>query len=119
MNDPRERRAALALTVNPRRTLDLAVEQRLTLPGTGILLRYVPDQHLLEPAACGGYVGQLGATDWPNLSALACAVFEDINSELVPRWLALLAARGDERVVLQETRPNWSNPDLLACLQPW
>jgi hypothetical protein len=117
--DTRERRALLSLAENPRRTLDMLVLQRLDLGAATVDLRYVPDQSILQPQGCAAYLARLRAVDWPSPQALAATLFEDVNSELVPRWLAARLSAEQIQVVLQDARPNWSNPALLACLTPW
>lgn len=116
MSDTRHRRSMLATVENPRRNLDTLVEQQIHVGHWDLALRYVPDQTILDVHASRKYFEQLRLDYTLDLPAVA---FEDINSELVPRWLALHAHAGDSIMVLQESRPNWENPALLACLKPW
>jgi hypothetical protein len=116
MTDPRQRRALLATAENPRRTRDMLLEHQLRIGPHEAALRYVPDHLVLDIAGSRPYFDALGGLSG---SELALAAFEDINSELVPRWLALRVGGNAVAVVLQEARPTWANPALLACLRPW
>lgn len=116
MTDPRQRRALLATAENPRRTRDMLLEHALRIAAPGASLRYVPDQLVLDLAASQPYFDALGGLSGIEL---ALTLFEDINSELVPRWLALRVGGDAGHVVLQEARSTWSNPALLGCLRPW
>ena len=46
-------------------------------------------------------------------------VLDDLNSELVPRWIQVLVLTHEEGEVLVEDRqPDWDNASLLAGLKP-
>jgi hypothetical protein len=116
MSDPRQRRALLATAENPRRGRDLLVEHAFAVAGQPVTLRYVPDLLLLDAAASRPYFEALGDL---RGAELAVTLFEDLASELVPRWLALRAGDAAGAVVLQEARATWSNPALLSLIKPW
>jgi|GEM_PF-171066 len=93
-----------------------------------VVLRYVPDRMVLPPSAFAAYIEELGAGDWTSIEALAVAMVEDLDSELIPRWLrvSLIAEGNGEdragaagyRVDVEDRQPNWDNPSLLARLAP-
>ena len=128
VSDPSRRRAALRLADNPRSqidyviTLDFAVSEGARTPVAGptgrFRLRYVPDRDILEPACTAAYVAELARQQWSGAAALAAAVFDDLNNQLVPRWLHLAMIDGDARIDLHDRQPHWDNPGLLACLPP-
>jgi len=126
VSDPSRRRAALRLADNPRSqidyviTLDFAAAGRaqapVAAPSGRFRLRYVPDRDILEPACTDAYLAELAGHDWPDAATLAAAVFDDLNNQLVPRWLHLGMIDGDVRIDLYDCQPHWDNPGLLACL---
>ncbi len=93
-----------------------------------VVLRYVPDRMVLPAGAFAAYIEELGADDWTSIEALAVAMVEDLNSELIPRWLRVsLIAEGNGadrdgaagyRVDVEDRQPNWDNSSLLARLAP-
>jgi 7-cyano-7-deazaguanine reductase len=47
-------------------------------------------------------------------------VLDDLNNELVPRWVELTVERDaplPHRVVIEDRQPNWDNPQLMARLR--
>lgn len=84
--------------------------------GTRLTVRYVPDLAVLEPAGFAAYLAGLDG----GLEALAMAVLDDLNNELVPRWVEVTAERDapfPHRVVIEDRQPNWDNPPLLGRLR--
>ncbi len=127
------RRDRLVGARNPGRRHDYVVTLtgRLAVAGAPlrVVLRYVPDRMVLPTDAFAAYIEELGAGDWTSVEALAVAMVEDLNSELIPRWLRVsLIAEGtgadrDDgaagyRVDVEDRQPNWDNPSLLARLAP-
>lgn len=118
------RRAALTVGHNPRADVDYLVGVTRDFDGVAIAgsdasvtlhLRYVPDRDVLAHAAWPAYIAQLAETAWPDLESLATIVFDDLINELVPRWLCLKLAAGNQYVVLQDRQPTWHNADLLSA----
>lgn len=90
------------------------------LPGTRLTLRYVPDRLVLDPAGFAAYLGALATQAGGALEALALAVLDDINNELVPRWAEITAERPTpvpHRVVVEDRQPGWDNPHLFARMR--
>ena len=129
--DPvRRRRGLLSTAANPRPGLDYLGRLRQTLPAdvlppeapspVTLTLRFVPDRLILSAAALPDYGAALADQDWTSPEALATAVFDDLNNELVPRWLNLRLDAGDgHRIVLEDRQPGWDTPHLLARLEVW
>ncbi len=83
-------------------------------------LRYVPHRYVLAPDGLDRYVDAIRTDTWINPESFALAVLDDLNNELVPRWLGIHAKFGDHQaVVLEDQQPRWSNPDLLNRLPQW
>ncbi len=127
------RRGHRAVRPNPSPGLDYVVthEGRFRARGQAaeiaLGLRYVPDRLILAGAAVEAYLGALGGASWSSLEAIAGAALEDLNNELVARWvhLTLCVEHGagtrhqSHRVTFEDHQPGWDNPGLLARLEPW
>lgn len=91
-----------------------------TSHGASVELRYVPDRLLLESEAFGLYLAAL--PEPPSLESLAATLVDDLNNELVPRFLQVrVASRQDDldaghAVLMEDRRPRWDNKALLARL---
>ncbi len=128
-----DRRSHLSVQPNPSPGLDYVVthEGRFVARGQAaeiaLGLRYVPDRLILAGAAVAAYLDALGDDSWSSLEAIATAALEDLNNELVARWvhLTLRVEHGagtrhrTHRVTLDDQQPGWDNPGLLARLEPW
>ena len=86
-------------------------------------LYYVPDKYVLNPISFEHYLMALDQTDWQNLETLALAILDDINNEVVPRWVQILIQSTNDksgnghRVLVQDRQPNWDNAPLLDRLR--
>jgi 7-cyano-7-deazaguanine reductase len=113
------RRELLATVPNPDRRQDYLVELHASLSGVPheghltLQLRYVPDRVVLTADGFANYTSVLEASGWESLEDLAAVVLDDVNNELVPRWLRLtLSSDGVgrcslHRVTLEDRQPNW------------
>jgi len=125
-SDPLRRRAVLRLRDNARERIDFVVTLATPLPvpvgpaaadpSARLTLRYVPDREILEPACLDDYLAQLAAEDWAGPEDLAATLFDDVNNQLVPRWLHLALTAGAVRIDLHDRQPEWDNPGLLSML---
>ena len=109
---------------NPETALDylIAIDDCAPKSDWSILLRYVPDKLVLEPAALACYAGHLMARDHDGPEELALTILADLNNEIVPRWVELACANRQaphHRVLVEDRQPNWDNPPLLARLTAW
>jgi NADPH-dependent 7-cyano-7-deazaguanine reductase QueF len=86
--------------------------------GTALTVEYVPDRLVLAPRALAAYLPVLEAGGWPTLEALVTTVLDDINNQLVPRWVRVSGRReaGGVRhaVTVADRQPGWDNPGLLV-----
>ncbi|CAO3434273.1 hypothetical protein [Azospirillum doebereinerae] len=114
------RRERLTTAPSPDSRHDFLVELRgEPAAGTRLTVRLVPDRLVLEPAGFAAYLTELEGT--AGLEALAMAVLDDLNNELVPRWVEVAAERDaplPHRVVIEDRQPNWDNPRLIDRLPP-
>ncbi len=115
------RRDLLSTTPNPDARYDYLVELAgEPMAGTRLAVRYVPDRVVAEPQGFAAYLGALSGVAG-GLEALALAVLDDLNNELVPRWAEVTAERTEplpHRVVVEDRQPNWDNPQLFARMRP-
>lgn len=124
--DLRARRSILSAQENPDQKLDYVVSLKATIKTSlaespvEACLRYVPDRVVLKPASLDDYLGQVGAIRWSSPEEFAVTVLNDINDELVARWIEVsLKIRSgdiDHDVVLEEQQPQWEKQDILFRL---
>ena len=120
--DPPRRRAALATSPNPAPRHDYVVSLTSRFAATdgktlSLELRYVPDRFVMQADSLTPYFDSVSAAGC-GLEEIAIAVLEDVNNEVVPRWIEV-SVTADEggigrRVTLQDRQPHWDNPPLLA-----
>ena len=89
---------------------------------TGLIVRYVPDRLVIDHESFMVYAREIGERNWPNLESLAVAIIEDINNELVPRWVRVWinGRAGDHarhQAVIEDRQPQWKNEELLNGLE--
>lgn len=116
------RRATLQTAPNP----DLSIDYLSVLKGEApsaaatVTLRYVPDKLTLPTAAFVRYLAAFDGSMAGSLEEIALAALGDINNEVVPRWVQIVAARtgaADHQVIIEDRQPKWDNPALLARLE--
>ncbi|PWC31154.1 hypothetical protein [Azospirillum sp. TSO35-2] len=114
------RRERLTTRPSPDPRHDYLVELRgEPMPGTRLTLRLVPDRLVPDPAGVVAYLATF-ADVAEGLEALALAVLDDLNNELVPRWVEVTVERDaplPHRVVIEDRQPTWDNPQLLGRLR--
>lgn len=127
--DTIQRRETLATEANPDTRMDYVATLEGVLPwhdGTArITIRYVPDRLILKPEGVAPYLDALAATEWSGLEALATAILDDLNNEVVARWVQVMvnepaptdAAVGAHSVMLEDRQPKWENEALLSRLR--
>ena len=124
-----DRRAHLTVVDNPDNRLDyvvtLAGEMRSedSLSGFEVELRYIPDRLILEPQSFAAYLSLVASLSLESLERIAATVLDDINNEVVARWVQIAVTRqptdgvATHSVFLEDRQPNWRNPDILARLR--
>ncbi len=126
-----KRRALLETQSNPDAGHDYVVTLSGTVSGlfahgpATVTLRYVPDRHLLSPSSLEGYLKTIGDLDWSSLEGAATVIRDDLNNEIVPRWLQVSLQAPDDAhrivqhhdVMLEDRQPKWDNPSLLSRLK--
>lgn len=129
--DVNERRQHLQTSRNPDGKLDyvtslvghMAVID--DMERSTVTLRYVPDKMILQPATFGKYLDVLGTVDWPTLEEAATVILNDINNELIARWVQVSIDTPDQvhpgidshEVLLEDHQPKWQNQELLSRLK--
>ena len=129
--DIHKRRILLLFERNPDIKLDyvISITGHMATPGevdsSAIHLRYVPDKAILNPASFGRYLDALGTLAWKTLEEVAAAILNDVNNELITRWLQVSISAPDQvhhgidrhEVLLEDRQPNWDNAGLLSRLK--
>ena len=124
------RRGLLLTEANPDSRIDYVITlgEHTPSPGRGetaVGLRYVPDKLIVDPASLARYLRALSGLTWGSLEALAVTVRDDVNNEVVPRWLQVTVSApegqrldlGEHSVMLEDRQPRWDNPALLSRLR--
>lgn len=118
------RRDQLITANNPNKTIDYIITLACSIPKSKVevTLRYIPDKIVLASDCFEGYVTAV-VQGHGTLEESATIILDDLNNELVPRWLQVTAykAQGNSAkhsIALEDHQPQWSNPSLLARLKP-
>lgn len=128
----KERRSHLAGEPNPDPRLDYVVEIKAEVATAGggraqaaVVLRYVPDRQVIKPGSFGQYLRVLEGLGLATLEALAAVILDDLNNELVCRWVQVTLSTAttvhpgiqSHAVVIEDRQPSWDNPGLLSRLR--
>ncbi|MEI6985001.1 MAG: hypothetical protein WCK65_02645 [Rhodospirillaceae bacterium] len=113
-------RASLTTLANPVLRHDYRVRWVGMLQDTTRLtVDMVPDRLILGPDAFAAYLSALAGGNWPTLEALVLTVLDDINNEMVPRWVRVAATRDGgivlHQVTAEDRQPGWDNltPEII------
>ena len=118
-----QRQAAIETQPNPNPALDYLCHLDGNLgdaTATKVSLRYVPGKLVLNTEALGIYLCNVEPDGNLSLEALAALILDDLNNELVPRWIQVVLIADDHsldrghRVLLEDRQPKWDNPTLLS-----
>ena len=113
-------RTFLKTTPNPNPKLDYLTELRKQISSTlSVTLTYIPDKLLLRPEAFIGYLEVALPTLAEPYESFAHVFLEDVNNEVVPRWLRVVVISEKiptRRIVLIDSQPKWNNASILALL---
>lgn len=86
-------------------------------------IRYVPDKLLLPTQSFGQYLHALHFDPAMALEELALIILDDINNELVPRWVQIRVDADDKsldrghRTLIEDRQPRWDNKALLSRVE--
>jgi 7-cyano-7-deazaguanine reductase len=129
-DDPVARRRALESRNNPNLSLDYVVliDSGVSALDCLLRLRYVPDKLILEPQSFDHYLLALRDYGLTQPEEIALTILEDINNQVVPRWVQITLRHGIEAqsgadpgghcIVAEDRQPNWNNSQLLSRLPP-
>lgn len=120
----RQRRACLQTTANPATDRDRISILSGELPASNLLggapihidLRYIADRDIITATALGQYFEIAAQEPCETMEAYADMVLNDLNNELVPRWIWLRLRGHGHQVIQQDRQPGWNDPGLLTTL---
>lgn len=117
------RREAIGCTDNPSPDRDYLVSLQFDLalpsPNAGACLGQlvmVPDRQILAPDGLDAYLALVASEAGHALEAMAVRMFDDLNNQLIPRWISLSLSDGRRSVKLQDGQPSWRNDSLQATI---
>jgi 7-cyano-7-deazaguanine reductase len=127
----RSRRGLIQATPSPTTSHDYLIDLKVSLNlkdaamKADICIRYVPDRDILQAAELNEYWHFIENARWPNEATLALTLLDDLNNEIIPRWLQIQVQTkpevvGVERqtVTIEDNQPGWHNQRLLARIAP-
>lgn len=127
----RHRRLNIEATDNPSPHLDYVITLRteITLRNQNspvkLVIRYVPDKHIMSPEGMESYMANLRAdSGWDSLESVATAISDDFKNELLTRWchvvvkgeLIIDGIVGEHSIFSEDRLPGWDNEKLLSRL---
>lgn len=127
-NQPPFYRETIRVVPNKREDLDYIVQRRDQVQVSAvtgvrneevtIFLHFVPDRHILAPGdGLADYYKNICCVAWDSPEEFAQAIVDDLNNELVPRWLRLQVRFADDHeLIFEDRQPKWHNDGLLAQL---
>jgi 7-cyano-7-deazaguanine reductase len=129
--DTVSRRSLIAVAPNRGGHLDYVVALEGGIPpagdtkGTQVGLRYVPDKLVLHPHAFCAYLNALAGSEAGSLEDVAVMILDDINNEVVARWVQVTVSLPDHAesalefhgIVIEDRQPKWDKPALLSRLK--
>ena len=77
-------------------------------------IRYVPDRFLLVNTEISTYLASLPWSELEDPFEVACVILDDLNNQLVPKWLQIIVYMGDSSALVEDRQPDWNNPALLS-----
>ncbi len=83
---------------------------------------YVPDRLVLTSENLWSYFSEISKADYKSLESLATEILDDVNNEIVPRWVQInISALGNAEskecntlVIAIDRQPDWDNSNLLS-----
>lgn len=119
-NDSTRPESLLTGRSNPRTSLDyiVALTGKLESAHQSIRLRYVPDKLLIDSASFAAYLAFLDGDGPAAPEHVALTLLDEMNNEIVPRWVQIAVTGGSETVIVEDRQPNWENSDILDRLPP-
>ena len=90
-----------------------------------VSLCYVPGKLIISTESFGQYLHSLNISSDLSLESLAHTILDDLNNELVPRWIQISLFANDHgldrghKILIEDREPRWDNPNLLSRLPPF
>ena len=71
-----------------------------------ILLRYIPDRLVADHISIKKYLNSQLAVDWPMPEEMLLKMIEDVQNELVPKWLEVEYSHWGIVVKIEDKQPG-------------
>lgn len=90
---------------------DYLVELAGAAGDAAVRVHYIPDRDIVGAASVAAYLAALDASQ--TAEALALTILDDVNNQLVPRWVKVTVTRDQplrHRVTVDDCQPGWTRP---------
>ena len=79
-----------------------------------ISVTYVPDKLLAEHNSIQNYLSECSDKEWASPEAMLLSIIEDVNNEIVPKWLRIEYKYENTEIAIEDQQPglgNFKSPD--------
>ena len=83
-------------------------------PNHRVCVRYVPDRYLLPKGAFQEYLPTVPEEIWQETSNAAFVIMDDLNNQLVPKWIQVMVESDTDAALIEDRQPQWQNAPLLS-----
>lgn len=69
-------------------------------------VRFVPDKLIAEHGSIKNYIAWVLTQTWPSPEEMILTIIEEINNELVPKWVEVFYSKNGVSIKLEEQQPG-------------
>lgn len=74
-----------------------------------VSLRMVPDKLVAEHSSIKNHISEIALQNWSNPEEMILAIIEDVNNELVPKWLEVVYKNKGLTIKIEDLQPGLTN----------
>lgn len=109
------RQEAIEIVQCERSRVEVMIRLRLAFhEAYAVHLRYIPDKYQLPEGSFARYLVTVPDQYAEDVAVLARTVLDDLNNQLVPRWLQVMIEGKDSSALIEDRQPQWQNAALLS-----
>ncbi|HPF46009.1 MAG: hypothetical protein KDF58_09795 [Alphaproteobacteria bacterium] len=76
---------------------------------TYLKVRYVPDKLIADHVSIKNYIANSLTQTWSSPEKMILTIIEDINNELVPKWVQVFYSKNGVSITIEERQPGLEN----------